>query len=168
MVRLQMISLLRAALLAAIGIGWFAETLVAGALKRILILDTCASGGALGLAMKGRSGVALRGAVERLSRSQGIFTIAAATASEEAQESKELGHGVLSYSLLAGLKAVERGPLVDKYVQPSGPEGVVDVMEWFSFAAGQVPRLTERLYGASQDVQVGNQGTNFPVLPLEE
>jgi hypothetical protein len=103
-------------------------------------------------------------------RSQGIFTIAAATASEEAQESKELGHGLLSYSLLAGLEAVERGPLADKYVQPSGPEGVVDVMEWLSFAAGQVPRfrLTENLYGASQDVQVGSQGTSFPVLPLEE
>ena len=140
----------------------------AHALKRILILDTCASGGALGLAMKGRAGFELRGAVERLSRSQGIFTIAAAAASEQAQESKELGHGILSYALLAGLKAVDAGPLADKYVQPSGPERVVDVLEWFTYAAGQVPRLTEKLYGASQDVQTGAQGSSFPVLPLDE
>jgi WD40 repeat protein len=139
----------------------------AKALKRMLILDTCASGGALAVAMKGRSGFALRGAIERLSRTQGIFTIAAASASEEAQEAKQLGHGVLSYALLAGLKAVDTGPLDGKFVRTSNPEGVVDVLEWFSFAAGQVPRLTEKLYGAAQDVQTSAQGASFPVLPLE-
>ena len=139
----------------------------AKALKRMLIFDTCASGGALAVAMKGRSGFALRGAIERLSRTQGIFTIAASSASEEAQEAKQLGHGVLSYALLAGLKAVEGGPLEGQSVRPSNPEGVVDVLEWFSFAAGQVPRLTEKLYGAAQDVQTSAQGASFPVLPLE-
>ena len=140
----------------------------AKALKRLLILDTCSSGGALSSALRSRSGFALRGAIERLSRTQGVFTIAAAAATEEAQESKELGHGVLSYALLAGLKAVDGGPLEGRYVQPSNPERVVDVMEWFGFAAGQVPRLTEKLYGASQDVQMSTQGTSFPVLPLDE
>ena len=140
----------------------------ASALKRLLIFDTCASGGALGSALKSRSGFALRGAIERLSRTQGVFTIAASAATEEAQESKDLGHGVLSYTLLAGLKAVEGGPLEGRHVQPSNPERVVDVMDWFSFAAGQVPRLTERLYGVSQDVQMSTQGTSFPVLPLDD
>jgi len=139
----------------------------AKALKRMLILDTCASGGALAVAMKSRSGFALRGAIERLSRTQGIFTIAASSASEEAQEAKQLGHGVLTYALLAGLKAVDAGPLDGQFVRPSNPEGVVDVLEWFSFAAGQVPRLTEKLYGAAQDVQNCGQGASFPVLPLE-
>ena len=140
----------------------------AKALKRLLIFDTCASGGALGSALKSRSGFALRGAIERLSRTQGVFTIAASAATEKAQESKDLGHGVLSYALLAGLKAVEGGPLEDRHVQPGNPERVVDVMDWFSFAAGHVPRLTERLYGVSQDVQMSTQGTSFPVLPLDE
>ena len=123
---------------------------------------------ALPVALAGRSGFALRGAVERLSRSQGVFTIAAAAAGEEAQESDELGHGVLSYALLAGLDAVDGGPLDDRHVQPTSPDRVVDVLEWFTFAAGQVPRLMERLYGAPQDVQTGTQGTSFPVLPLAE
>lgn len=140
----------------------------AKALKRVVIVDTCSSGGALKLALKSRSGFALRGAIERLSRAQGVFTIAAASATEEAQESKELGHGVLSYALLAGLKAVDAGPLADKHAQPSGPDRVVDVLEWFTFAAGHVPRLTEKLYGAAQDVQISTQGRSFPVLPLEE
>ncbi len=140
----------------------------AKALKRVLVFDTCASGGALALASKGRSGFALRGAIERLSRTQGIFTIAAASASEEAKEAKQLGHGVLSYALLAGLKAVDGGPLDGQSIRPSNPEGVVDVLEWFTFASGQVPRLTEKLYGAAQDVQTSGQGSSFPVLPLED
>jgi hypothetical protein len=135
--------------------------------KRTMILDPCASGGALGLATKGRSGFALRGAIERLSRSQGVFTIAAASAGEEAQESNELAHGVLTYALLAGLNDVTSGPLAGKFAQPSGQDRVVDVLEWYSFAAGQVPRITEKLYGQSQDVQTGTQGSSFPVLPLE-
>jgi WD40 repeat protein len=136
----------------------------AKALKRILIFDTCASGGALASATKSRSGFELRGAIERLSRSQGIFTIAASAASEQAQESKELGHGVLTYSLLAGLKAVDSGPLAGKNIQPGGSDRVVDIMEWFSYASGNVPRLTENV----QDVQTSTQGSSFPLLPLEE
>ncbi|MBI2826915.1 MAG: PQQ-binding-like beta-propeller repeat protein [Planctomycetia bacterium] len=140
----------------------------AKALKRVLILDTCASGGALGVALKTRSGFALRGAVERLSRSQGVFTIAAAAAGAEAQESPQLRHGVLSYALLAALGGVSGGPLDGQEVQPSGKDRVVDVMEWFTFAAGQVPRLTELLFGAPQDVQTSTQGNSFPVLPLDD
>ena len=140
----------------------------AKALKRVLILDTCASGGALGSVMKSRSGFALRGAIERLSRSQGIFTIAASAASDEAKEVEELGHGVLSYALLAGLKEVKSGPLDGNYVQPTSPDRMVNVMEWFGFAAGQVPRLTEKYFGASQDVQTSTIGTSFPILPLDE
>ncbi len=140
----------------------------AAALKRILILDTCASGGALEVALKARAGFELRGAIERLSRSQGIFTIAASAASEQAQEVKELGHGVLSYALLAGLGAVRGGPLVDKHAQPSGADQVVDVMDWFSFASGQVPRLTESYFGVSQEVRTSTQGASFPLLPLAD
>lgn len=139
----------------------------ARALKRVMILDTCSSGGALAMTMKGRSGFALRGAIERLARTQGVFTIAAASATEEAQESSELGHGVLSYALLAGLRGVNGGPLDGKYVHPGSPDRVVDIMEWFTFAAGQVPRLTEMYYGAAQDVQTSTQGQSFPLLPLD-
>ena len=139
----------------------------AKAIRRIQIYDTCASGAALGLNV-GRSGVALRGAVERLARAQGIFTIAAASATEEAKESDELGHGLLSYALLAGLKGVDRGPLRDQWVRPNGSDQVVDVMEWFTYASNQVPRLMEKYHGAAQDVPMHMQGKSFPVLPLPD
>jgi hypothetical protein len=138
------------------------------ALKRILILDTCASGGAVGLTRAGRNPFAFRGVIEKLGRSQGVFTLAAAAATEEAQEVKELGHGVLSYTLLAGLGAVQQGPLKEQVIRPDNPERVASVLEWFNFASGQVPRLSKRYLGREQDVQMSSQGQSFPVLPVED
>jgi len=140
----------------------------AKALRRVLIFDTCAAGGATGAIVKGYAGFELRGAMERLGRTQGIFTIAASEASQEAKESAQLGHGVLSYALLAALNAVDQGPLAGKCVHPVSPDRVVNITEWFSFATGQVPRLTEKLFGAKQNVQATTYGSSFPVLPVEE
>jgi WD40 repeat protein len=138
------------------------------ALRRVLVLDTCASGGALGLGKTARTPFALRGAVERLARNQGVHAIAAAAANDEAQEVKELGHGLLTYALLAGLKAADRGPLAEDWVRPSSAEGVVDVLEWFTFAAGRVPRLSKKYFGREQEVEQRSEGRSFPVLPLDE
>jgi WD40 repeat protein len=137
------------------------------ALKRVLVLDTCASGGAVGLAKTARNPFALRGAVERLSRNRGVYAIAAAASTEEAQEVGELGHGVLTYALLAGLKAVDGGPLQEEWVRPGGAEPVVEVLEWFGFAAKHVPRVTKRYFGREQEVVPRTEGTSFPVLPLQ-
>jgi uncharacterized caspase-like protein len=138
------------------------------ALKRILIFDTCHAGGAVGLARTARNPFAFRGEVERLTRQQGVFTIAATAAGDEAQEVRELGHGVLTYTLLAGLRAADREPVQGLSVEPSNPQRVADVLEWFSFASGQVPRLTRRYFGREQEVQTSGQGSSFPVLPVEE
>jgi len=137
------------------------------ALKRMLILDTCASGGAVELfQVASRNPFALRGEIERLSRSQGIYVIAASAASEVATEADALEHGILTYALLAGLKAVKAGPLERIAVQPSSPNQVVDVLEWFSFASGHVPRLTRQFSGVEQSVHMAGRGSSFPVLPL--
>jgi hypothetical protein len=147
-----------------------ADALSSGpALKRMLILDTCASGGAVDLfRVASRNPFDFRGEVERLSRVQGVHVLAASAATEEAKEPEELGHGVLSYALLAGLKSGHTGPLERKWVQPSGPEQVVEVLEWFSFAAGHVPRLTRQLCGQEQNVHTAGKGSSFPVLPLTD
>ena len=73
---------------------------------------------------------------------------------------------MLTYALLAGLKAVGRGPLERLSVQPSNPNQVVDVLEWFSFASGHVPRLTRQFCNAEQNVHMAGRGGSFPVLPL--
>jgi len=136
--------------------------------KRLLILDTCASGGALELSRRGRDPFAFRGAIEKLGQQPGVFAIAASGAGAEAMEIKELGHGVLMYALLAGLRAVRSGPLEGQGLQTSSPDGVADVLEWFSYAAGQVPRLTKHYLHEEQHVQTVGQGTSFPVLPARE
>jgi len=139
------------------------------ALKRMLILDTCASGGVVDLfQVASRNPFALRHEVERLSRSQGVYVIAASASSEEAKESETLHHGVLTYALLAALKAVDRGPLDRTAAQPNSPNGVLDVLEWFSFASGHVPRLTREFCGQEQSVHTAGSGSSFPVLPLTE
>jgi hypothetical protein len=138
------------------------------ALRRILVFDTCSSGGALGLTKTSRNPFAFRGAVERLARNEGCHVIAAAAATEEAKEVRELGHGLLTYALLAGLKAVDRGPLEERSVRPASPEGVVDVLEWFGFAAGHVPQLARCYFGREQEVVPQTDGRSFPVLPLND
>jgi hypothetical protein len=138
------------------------------ALKRILILDTCHSGAAVALAGgRGRDPFAFRGAVERLSRTQGIFTLAASAADEAAAEVPSLKHGILSYALLAGLKAIDDGPLAGQPIRAANQDQVVDVLEWFSYASGHVPRLSKRFTGQHQTVEMHGRGEAFPVLPLE-
>ena len=65
----------------------------ARALKRVLIVDTASSGSAFGEAEKDRSEIGLRGAVERLSRSQGVHVLVATGYTNKAVEFPELGHG---------------------------------------------------------------------------
>jgi WD40 repeat protein len=139
------------------------------ALKRVLILDTCHSGGAVLPVRKGRGDpFAFQGSVVRMSRLQGLFTIGASAAGEEAQEADELEHGVLSYTLLAGLKGVTKGPLVDKEIRTRSPEGVVDVLEWFKYADDHVPKLSKKYFLREQDVQISSQGSSFPLLPVRD
>ena len=138
------------------------------ALKRIMILDTCSSGGTVDLfQIASRDPFAFRGAIERLGRNNGIFMIAASAATQAAKESNELGHGVLSYALLAGLRDVSDGPLVDKSVVP-GQGRVAGVLEWFSFASGQVPMLTKKYFHEEQNVHFTNKGSSFPLLPVDD
>ena len=136
--------------------------------KRLLVFDTCASGGALGLKQGAVDPLAFRGVIDKLGATQGTFAIAASAASEEAQEHDALKHGVLTYALLAGLDAVDHGPLAHRPVQMTRSDGLVDVLQWFSFASGQGPRLMDRFYGREQPIPSSGRGVSFPVLPLTD
>ena len=136
------------------------------ALKRVLIFDTCQSGGALPMAGAARDPFAFRGALERLSRAQGVFTIAASAANDEAQEVEQLKHGMLTYTLLAGLGAIDEGPLAGQTVQPTGESPVAEIRDWFSYAQDKVPLLTRLYFGKEQFVGFSGQGASFPVLPI--
>jgi hypothetical protein len=137
------------------------------ATKRVVVFDTCQSGAVVGLKQAGRDPFGFQGAIERIRHANGAHTIAAAAAGEEAKELDELGHGLLTYALLAGVRAVDRGPLADRPIRTNNPDEVVDVSEWFSYAAGNVPRLAERYFKARQNVSVCCSENIFPLLPLE-
>jgi WD40 repeat protein len=138
------------------------------ALKRVVIFDTCHSGGAVGAGRGARDPFAFRGAIERLSRSQGVFTMAGAAESDVALEEKELGHGVLTYALLAGLGAVDAKSLAKEGITLGDPGEVIDVLRWFSFASEWVPRLTRKYFSKEQDVQTSSHGDSFPLLPASD
>lgn len=100
--------------------------------------------------------------------SQSRQLLAMLASGEEAQEVEDLGHGVLTYALLAGLQAAPSGPLEGHSVRPNSPDQVADVLEWFGFASAHVPRLTKKYFGKEQDVETSGQGTSFPVLPIRD
>jgi hypothetical protein len=132
------------------------------ALKRVLIFDACHSGSAIKLAGKQHNPFAFHGALERFSRAQGIYSLSASAADELAAESKELGHSMLTYSLLGALGAVDRGPLMGQALKS---RDTVDVLEWFRFAKSQVPALYEKYIGRQQQVELsGEDQPSFPLL----
>jgi hypothetical protein len=131
------------------------------ALRRVLVFDTCHSGGAAGLAGAGRNPFACRGAVERVARAQGVYLLTAVAADELAAEVPDLGHGILTYSLLAGPGVASKGPLAGKGLPGDKP---LDVLGWFGFAKAQVPGLYKAYVGRPQQVEVA--GTDQPSFPL--
>jgi hypothetical protein len=135
-----------------------------GALKQILILDTCQSGSALPILAKATMfrvrglGPAEEKAVKMLARSNGYYLIAASTAEQYAHEVPELGHGVLTSALLSELG--EKGdPLA-----PTGPEGIVTIYALLQYVNQQVPELTEKYYHGNKQYPVSsNTGMDFPL-----
>jgi WD40 repeat protein/uncharacterized caspase-like protein len=141
---------------------------VVPALKRVLIFDTCHSGSAIALAGKKLNPFAFRGAMERFSRAQGVYSLAATSADELAAENnKELGHSILTYALLAGAGSVSEGPLKAEAARRR-TAGAVDVLEWFRFAKERVPGLYEKYVGRRQQVELsGDDQPSFPLLTLK-
>jgi hypothetical protein len=138
-----------------------AEHLIsAEAVNRIVILDTCAAG-----QVADELPTALRAAASRLKRDTGQLMIMATSAVGEAQESDALEHGVLTYTLLAGLGAVDRGPLANYPVSllPDNKEKVVDAVDWFTYAAVNIGKLMNNPPKGSRTA-FGTQVKQFPQL----
>lgn len=137
------------------------------ALNRVLIFDTCQSGSAVGLGGGPASPFAFRGAVERSARSQGVLTLAAASAAGAANGAKELGHGVLTYTLLKSLDPQKDDFLGDARVARAGP---VDAAAWLRFARDHAPGVWAafprpgELAPTPQQVALGGTGAGFPLL----
>lgn len=127
------------------------------AMKRIVIYDTCQSEAALK-----RSAMEERKAMEQLSRMTGCFTIAAASGKDAAMELPDVGHGVLTYALLGGLGAAEKGLLKDR--SAVSEDGFLRVRDWLGFAQDNVSKLSELSFGTEQRAIFQAGANNFPIL----
>jgi WD40 repeat protein len=128
------------------------------ATKQLLIIDACHSGAsttALGRLLARRDAVGLIRAQQRMARSSGTFLIAASTAEQYALEVPELGHGILTYSLLSGLG-------IGKKPQAStNSDGEVTVNALLHYISEEVPKLSEKFQGSRQDVVQFSTGQDF-------
>jgi WD40 repeat protein len=132
------------------------------ALKQIVILDACQSEGALKILAKqmARGGPGVdRKALQALARATGVFLIAASTKQQEANEIEELGHGILTFTLLSGLgEKGEPQALRDK-------DGAITMMSLLQYVHQRVPELTEKYRAGKRQYPVTqSNGMDFPLL----
>jgi len=131
------------------------------ATRQVLVLDACQSGStttALGKMLFGKDAVGLVRSQQRLARSSGTFLIAASTADQYAVEVPELGHGIMTYALLAGLGQGK---------QPAAPRnsrGEVTVNSLLRYLTDEVPRLSEKYHGYRQEIVQFSTGQDFSLV----
>lgn len=123
------------------------------ALKQLVVMDACQSGGATEV-------LAVRGdpeekALAQLARSAGVHVLAASGSQQVATEFQALGHGVFTYALLAGLNGAADG--VDQ-------DGTITVAELWLYVYKQVPLLSEQHKGKAQWPTGQLKGQDFPVV----
>ncbi len=103
------------------------ETVDAG--KMLMIIDACNSGQALNAEEQRRGPMNSRG-LAQLAYEKGIYILTAAQSEQAALEVSKFGHGLLTYSLLEGLRKAEK--ITD---------GTITERNWFDYAVRQVPQL---------------------------
>jgi WD40 repeat protein len=108
--------------------------------KRVLILDTCAAGRFTEELEKPRAvdGVNQR-AWERMQDRTGLWVLAGSASDSVSYESSRYGQGILTYSLLQGMKR-DWEKVLEVNERSRLPE-LVDVAKLFNYSADEVPKL---------------------------
>ncbi len=123
------------------------------ALKQLIVMDACQSGGSVELLAT--RGAAEEKAIAQLSRSAGIHVMASAGSEQFATEFAELGHGLFTYILIKALQGDADGAPKD---------GKVTIYELKSYLDDQVPEMTRKLKGKPQYPYTFSRGQDFPVV----
>ncbi|MCW5910405.1 MAG: caspase family protein [Cyclobacteriaceae bacterium] len=127
------------------------------ALKQLIVMDACQSGGSVELLAT--RGAAEEKAIAQLSRSAGIHVMASAGSEQFATEFDELGHGLFTYLLIKALQGDADGVPKD---------GKVTIYELKSYLDDQVPEMTQKLKGKPQYPYTFSRGQDFPVVIEKE
>lgn len=126
------------------------------ALKQIVILDTCAAGKAgttLALTAQKELTTDQRRAIEFLKDKSGTHILMGSTADAPSYEASRFGQGLLTYSLLVGM----RGGALQK------PSNFVDVRTLFDYAEKQVPMLAKDIGGIQRPTIASPTGKTFVI-----
>jgi len=126
------------------------------ALKQLIVMDACQSGGSVELLAT--RGAGEEKAIAQLSRSAGIHVMASAGSEQFATEFTELGHGLFTYVLIRALQGEADGAPRD---------GKVTIYELKSYIDDQVPEMTKQLKGKPQYPFTFSRGQDFPVVMQE-
>ncbi|WP_395138759.1 caspase family protein, partial [Armatimonas sp.] len=121
-----------------------------GARRILIVYDACKSGAAL-------NGTSTGGAQEQrqlalLARAQGLYILTASTSQQYASEVKALGHGILTYAMLEGLRG-----------KAAPSESLVKVVSLLAYAEQRVPALAKELRNRDQRPVRYGRGVNFPL-----
>ncbi|MEM6642576.1 MAG: caspase family protein [Bacteroidota bacterium] len=126
------------------------------ALKQLVIMDACQSGGSVELIAQ--RGASEEKAIAQLSRSAGIHVMASAGSDQYATEFESLGHGLFTHALLKALNGEADGAPKD---------GKVTIFELKSYLDDQVPQLSIQYKGSPQYPHTFSIGQDFPVVILD-
>ena len=125
-------------------------------LHQVVVLDTCAAGAAttelLKLADRRELTADQRRALELLREATGSHILMGSAADKVSYEASRYGQGLLTYSLLLGM----RGEALDE-------GGRLDVGRWFHIAQVRVPELAQGIGGIQQPVISSPGGQSFPI-----
>ena len=127
------------------------------ALKQLIIMDACQSGGAGEILLQ--RGAPEEKAIAQLSRSSGIHVMASAGSEQYATEFDSLGHGLFTYALLKGLSGEADGAPKD---------GKVTIYELKGYLDDQVPELSIQYKGSPQYPHTFSRGQDFPIVIVED
>jgi hypothetical protein len=129
------------------------------ALKQVLVLDTCASGKLIeDLTSKRAVPSSQVRALDRLKDRTGMYVLAGCAADRVSYEATRYGQGLLTYSLLLGMKG---GQLREREY--------VDVSTLFDFAADKVPEFAKDIGGVQRPiVATPRGGSSFDIGRLTD
>jgi WD40 repeat protein len=129
------------------------------ALKKVLVLDVCGAGRYVEQLMAKReiSSSQLR-ALDRMKDRSGMYVLAGCAADAVSYETSRYGQGLLTYSILMGIKGASLRE-----------NEFIDVDKLFTFASDQVPKFAENIGGIQKPIiSVPFGGESFDIGELKE
>jgi hypothetical protein len=125
--------------------------------KQVLVLDTCGSGRVVQRLTEQRAVPASQiRAIDRMEDRTGLYVLSGSTADASSYEASRYAQGLLTYSVLLGMKGAALRD--DEYV---------DVSKLFQYVKDQVPRLAEENHHI-QKPQIASPGGSFDIGRVTE